>query len=86
MPGSAKMAVACKSPLTGFVGDSLSSGPVAEELSRMPFDALVIKGRASGPAVLHIDGESVKVLDAGELAGLSAQETATKMNSHARIQ
>ena len=81
VPGSAKMAVACKSPLTGFVGDSLSSGPVAEELSRMPFDALVIKGRASGPAVLHIDGESVKVLDAGELAGLSAQETATKMNS-----
>ena len=45
VPGSAKMAVACKSPLTGFVGDSLSSGPVAEELSRMPFDALVIKGR-----------------------------------------
>ncbi len=81
VPGSAKMAVACKSPLTGFVGDSLSSGPVAEELSRMPFDALVIRGRASGPAVLHIDGESVKVLAAGELAGLSAQETATKMNS-----
>ena len=81
VPGSAKMAVACKSPLTGFVGDSLSSGPVAEELSRMPFDALVIRGRASGPALLHIDGESIKVLDAGELAGLSAQETATKMNS-----
>ena len=27
VPGSSKMAVACKSPLTGFVGDSLSSGP-----------------------------------------------------------
>ncbi len=80
VPGSAKMAVACKSPLTGFVGDSLSSGPVAEELSRMPFDALVIKGKASGPAALHIEGESVKVLDAGELAGLSAQETAEKIN------
>ena len=81
VPGSAKMAVACKSPLTGFVGDSLSSGPVAEELSRMPFDALVIKGRASGSAVLHVDGESVKVLDGGELVGLSAQETAIKINS-----
>ena len=81
VPGSAKMAVACKSPLTGFVGDSLSSGPVAEELSRMPFDALVIKGRVSGPAVLHIDGESVRVLERGKLAGLSAQETAAKINS-----
>ena len=80
VPGSAKMAVACKSPLTGFVGDSLSSGPVAEELSRMPFDALVIKGRASGPAVLHIDGESVKVVDGVGLTGFSAQETAAKIN------
>ena len=81
VPGSSKMAVACKSPLTGFVGDSLSSGPVAEELSRMPFDALVIKGRASGPAFLHIEDDLVRVLDAASLVGLSAQETATKINS-----
>ena len=53
--------------LTGFVGDSLSSGPVAEELSRMPFDALVIKGKASGPVFLHIEDESVRVLDAASL-------------------
>ncbi len=81
VPGSSKMAVACKSPLTGFVGDSLSSGPVAEELSRMPFDALVIKGRASGPVFLYIDDESVRVLDAASLVGLSAQETAAKISS-----
>ena len=65
----------------GFVGDSLSSGPVAEELSRMPFDALVIKGRASGPAFLHIEDDSVRVMDAASLVGLSAQETATKISS-----
>ena len=81
VPGSSKMAVACKSPLTGFVGDSISSGPVAEELSRMPFDALVIKGRASGPAFLHIENDSVKVLDAVSLVGLSAQDTATNITS-----
>ena len=81
VPGSSKMAVACKSPLTGFVGDSLSSGPVAEELSRMPFDALVIKGRASGPVFLHIEDDSVRVMDAGSLVGLSAQDTATKITS-----
>ena len=81
VPGSSKMAVACKSPLTGFVGDSLSSGPVAEELSRMPFDALVIKGRASGPVSLHIEDESVRVMDAAPLVGLSAEETAVKISS-----
>ena len=81
VPGSSKMAVACKSPLTGFVGDSLSSGPVAEELSRMPFDALVIKGKASGPVFLHIEDESVRVLDAAPLVGLSAEETAVKISS-----
>ena len=80
VPGSSKMAVACKSPLTGFVGDSLSSGPVAEELSRMPFDALVIKGRASGPAFLHIEDDSVRVLDAASFVGLSAEETAAKIS------
>ena len=81
VPGSSKMAVACKSPLTGFVGDSLSSGPVAEELSRMPFDALVIKGKASGPVFLHIEDDSVRVMDAATLVGLSAEETATKITS-----
>ena len=81
VPGSAKMAVACKSPLTGFVGDSLSSGPVAEELSRMPFDALVIKGRASGQMFLNIEGESARLEDAGTLVGLSAQETASEIAS-----
>ena len=81
VPGSSKMAVACKSPLTGFVGDSLSSGPVAEELSRMPFDALVIKGRASGPVFLHIEDDSVRVLDAASFVGLSAEETTTKITS-----
>ncbi len=81
VPGSSKMAVACKSPLTGFVGDSLSSGPVAEELSLMPFDALVIKGRASGPVFLHIEDDSVRLLDAAPLVGLSAEETAAKISS-----
>ena len=42
------MAVACKSPLTGFVGDSLSSGPVAEELSRMPFRRPGYQGEGVG--------------------------------------
>ncbi len=35
LAGSSKFAVACKSPLTGFIGDSLSSGPLAEELHRV---------------------------------------------------
>lgn len=80
-PGSAKMAVACKSPLTRFVGDSLSSGPVAEGLSHMPFDALVVRGKASAPAFLHIEDDSVKVLDGRGLDGLSAQDTAAKINA-----
>lgn len=81
VPGSAKMAVACKSPLTGFVGDSLSSGPVAEELSRMPFDAVVIKGRVPELAFLHVEDHSVKVLNGAKLAGLAAHDTAVKINS-----
>src|SRR6188474_3047821 len=46
---TAKYAVVTKSPLTGFIADSLSSSFFALELKRIGVDALVISGRASAP-------------------------------------
>ena len=44
---TAKFAVVTKSPLTGFVADSLSSSYFALELKRLGIDALVVTGRAA---------------------------------------
>ena len=74
LASSSKFAVACKSPLTGFIGDSLSSGALAEELKRMPFDALVLTGRAQALTYLVVRGQEVQFRNANDMAGLSASE------------
>src|SRR5215217_1431561 len=51
---TAKYAVVTKSPLTGFIADSLSSSYFALELKRVGIDALVITGRAAAMEYLFI--------------------------------
>ena len=78
---SSKFAVLTKSPLTGFIADSLSSSYLAVELKKCCGDALIIQGRADRPTLLHIEsdgpdyeGVSVHFLDGSDLAGISASE------------
>lgn len=72
---SSKFAVAAKSPLTGMIGDSLSSSFLAVELKRTGCDALVIKGRADRMTLLSVEDDEVKFLDAEYLVGLSTFDT-----------
>ena len=72
---SSKFAVVTKSPLTGFVGDSLSSSFLATELKRAGCDALVIRGRADAPALLSVTDGDVEMHDAADLVGNSTSET-----------
>ena len=72
---SSKFAVTTKSPLTGMIGDSLSSSFMATELKRCGFDALVMTGARAGPALLRIEDGAVEVQDAGGLAGMTTSRT-----------
>ncbi len=72
---SSKFAVAAKSPMTGFIGDSLSSSFLAPELKKTGCDAIVILGRAASPTLLAIDENGVRFEDASGLAGLGASDT-----------
>ena len=72
---SSKFAVVTKSPLTGFIGDSLSSSFLATEIKRMGCDALIVTGRCSSPTLLHIQNGEVAFLDARSLVGMSTSET-----------
>jgi aldehyde:ferredoxin oxidoreductase len=72
---TAKFAVVTKSPLTGFIADSLSSSHFALELKSAGLDALVITGRAPAPVYIFVHNESVEIREAGQLQGKSPGET-----------
>ena len=78
---TAKFAVVTKSPLTGFIADSLSSSHFALELKQLGIDALVITGAAAGLAYLCIDGDRVEVRPAGHCRGLSSAETQVRLRA-----
>jgi aldehyde:ferredoxin oxidoreductase len=71
---TAKFAVVTKSPLTGFIADSLSSSYFALELKRVGIDALVITGRAAGMTYIFIQNDKVELRSAAHLRGKSPVE------------
>ncbi|MDH5490484.1 MAG: hypothetical protein OEY14_00775 [Myxococcales bacterium] len=68
-PFSGRIQIVGKSPLTETFSDSNSGGTVAIQLRKAGYDALVVRGRAERPSVLVIDGEQVRIEEAGELWG-----------------
>ena len=72
---SSKYAVMTKSPLTGFIGDSLSSSFLATELKKSCGDALIIVGQAETPTLLFIEDGVPQFLDAAGLMGLGTFDT-----------
>ena len=78
---TAKFAVVTKSPLTGFIADSLSSSHFALELKRVGLDALVITGQASSMVYISIQNDRVEIRQAENLRGHSPSETETMIRS-----
>jgi len=78
---TAKFAVVTKSPLTGFIADSLSSSHFALELKRLGIDALVVTGQASALAYLVLDRGTVELRPAGHLAGWAPPEAASRIGA-----
>jgi len=78
---TAKFAVVTKSPLTGFIADSLSSSHFAIELKRLGIDALIVTGRAAAFSYLSIQNGNVAIRDAASLRGKSAIESESLIRS-----
>ena len=81
---TAKYAVVTKSPLTGFIADSLSSSFFALELKAVGVDAVVVTGRAPNPCWLFIGNDRVELRDARHLWGQSAADTETAIRAELR--
>lgn len=76
---SAKFAVVSKSPLTHRINDSLASSGFALAGKKSGHDAIMIVGHAAELSILVIDDGDVRLEAAGELRGLSNQETQTRI-------
>ena len=82
---TAKYAVVTKSPLTGFIADSLSSSYFALELKRVGLDALVITGQAAAWSYLFIQNDQVKIHGAEHLRGKSPLESEAAIRADLEI-
>lgn len=69
VPTGNKYTVGAKSPLTGLIGDAVSSSFWPQQLKQAGFDALVITGRAEKPTWIFIDDDEVVLRDAKHLWG-----------------
>src|SRR5262245_50242198 len=78
---TAKFAVVTKSPLTGFIADSLSSSHFALELKRIGIDAFVITGQAASLAYIVIQNDKVEIRAAQHLRGKSPLETESSIRT-----
>jgi aldehyde:ferredoxin oxidoreductase len=76
---TAKFAVVTKSPLTGFIADSLSSSHFALELKRLGVDAIVIAGRSPSIVYVVIDRDGVQIRPAHHLASHSPGEAQSRI-------
>ena len=61
VPGASKHSVIAKSPLTGAVGESQSSGPFGAGLKRSGVDALIIHGASPAPVFLLVSNGEVTI-------------------------
>ncbi len=74
-PASACHAVVTKSPLTGFLTGSVSSGLWSLALKRTGYDAVVVTGAALSPVYVFIDDGKVHFRKADSLMGKSCLQT-----------
>ncbi|MHA2300775.1 MAG: aldehyde ferredoxin oxidoreductase family protein [Candidatus Thorarchaeota archaeon] len=74
-PQASRHVVAALSPLTDVWGESHAAGFWGAELKFAGYDAIIFTGASSNPVYLHIQNETVELLDASDIWGTSVFET-----------
>jgi aldehyde:ferredoxin oxidoreductase len=75
VPVGGKYGMASKSPLTGFIGDSMSGSWFPVALKRTRWDGIVIHGASDEWVSVFIDDDKVEFRPASHLLGLGTTET-----------
>ena len=74
-PGSNKITVSFRSPLSETYSFSLCGGHLAPELKFAGFDGIVVEGKSDKPVYLWIDNGKAGLRDAGHLWGKQTHDT-----------
>ncbi len=83
VPGVSKHSVIAKSPLTGGIGESQSSGPFGAAFKRSGADALVVHGAARRPVYPVVADAEVEIRDGSGLWGLETGPASDRIESEA---
>ncbi|MEA3376364.1 MAG: aldehyde ferredoxin oxidoreductase family protein [Chloroflexota bacterium] len=75
VPVGGKYGMASKSPLTGFIGDSMSSSWFTVSLKRTRWDGIVVHGASEDWVSILIDDDRVEFHDASHLVGMTTTDT-----------
>jgi aldehyde:ferredoxin oxidoreductase len=75
VPGSSRMTIVAKSPLTGGCGDASLGGFIGYELKRAGFDGILLRGISPKPVYLLIYQNIVELRDASHLWGKDTIDT-----------
>ena len=74
-PSSARLHINARSPLTGLLGSSNVGGGFGAQLRSCGIQSLIVRGKATEPVYLWIDGDHVEIRNAKSLWGLDTWET-----------
>lgn len=85
-PGTSRLVLCARSPLTGIWGESASGGFWGAELKKAGFDGIIIEGKAAVLSYIMIDDSNVSVMDAGKLRGLDTYQTVDVLKDKYRDQ
>ncbi len=75
VPVGGKFGLASKSPLTGFIGDSLSGSWFSIALKRAGWDGIIVHNQSDDWVYIFVDDKRVSILDAKWLLGKDTYET-----------
>jgi len=76
-PGSSRIDVMSKSPVTNLLGNSNMGGFWAAEVKYAGYDHIVIKGKSEKPVYILIEDEDVRIKPADHIWGKDTYETPT---------
>ena len=74
-PASARLHINALSPLTGILGSSNIGGNFGARLRSNGIQSIIVRGKATQPVYVWIDGDTIEIRDAQSLWGLDTWET-----------
>lgn len=81
-PASARLHINALSPLTGLLGSSNVGGSFGAKLRSCGIQSVIIRGRATRPVYIWIEGDLVEIRNAKSLWGLDTWETQERIKTN----